>query len=92
MLPINFPEAAVSLGRPSDMTDEECGPLPVARGIVQLSENSVGPAVISAWKPTPEELAMLNAGGPIYLHVIGRTQPPVMLSTRIEAVTIEGQN
>lgn len=33
----------------------------------------------SAWEPSPDELAMLNAGGSIVLSVVGG-QPPVMLS------------
>ena len=32
----------------------------------------------SAWEPTPEELALLNAGGSVILTVVGR-QPPVRL-------------
>lgn len=40
--------------------------------------------VTSCWKPTPEELEVLNAGGCICLRVRGG-QPPVALWT--EAVT-----
>jgi hypothetical protein len=32
----------------------------------------------SAWEPTPEELAILNAGGSVILRVVG-AQPPVMI-------------
>ncbi len=32
----------------------------------------------SAWEPTPEELAVLNAGGSVVLRIVGG-QPPVML-------------
>jgi len=35
--------------------------------------------VVSYWKPTPEELTMLNAGALVELSVIGRTMPPVAL-------------
>lgn len=38
----------------------------------------------SAWEPTPDELAMLNAGGSVILRVIG-WQPPVALY--VERVT-----
>lgn len=31
----------------------------------------------SAWEPTPEELAALNAGAPVILFVIGGVHPPV---------------
>jgi hypothetical protein len=35
----------------------------------------------SAWEPTPDELAMLNAGGSVLLSVVGG-QPPVMLGVQ----------
>jgi hypothetical protein len=34
----------------------------------------------SAWMPTPEELARLNAGEPIHLHIYGAGHPVVALS------------
>lgn len=40
------------------------------------------PAMQSAWRPTPEELAALNAGFPIILTVMGRVHPPVMLEVQ----------
>lgn len=33
---------------------------------------------VSRWEPTPDELAVLNAGGSVELWVMGR-QPPVAL-------------
>jgi hypothetical protein len=37
-------------------------------------------AVVSYWRPSVEELAVLNAGGSIALWVLGATMPPVNLS------------
>jgi hypothetical protein len=37
------------------------------------------PAMQTAWFPTPDELAAINAGAPIILTVIGTGHPPVML-------------
>ena len=37
------------------------------------------PVVKSYWRPTPEELAALNAGGLVALSVVGTTMPPVAL-------------
>jgi len=34
----------------------------------------------SAWMPTPEELARLNAGQPIHLHIYGQGHPVVSMS------------
>lgn len=39
------------------------------------------PAMQTAWMPTPDELAALNAGAPIILTIIGTAHPPVMLAT-----------
>jgi hypothetical protein len=36
---------------------------------------------VSAWEPTPDELATLNAGGSVELWVVGM-QPPVALMVR----------
>ncbi len=38
------------------------------------------PAMVTAWIPTPEELAALNAGAAIHLRILGTAHPPVMLS------------
>lgn len=37
------------------------------------------PCMVTAWFPTPDELAALNAGAPIHLRVVGTAHPPVML-------------
>jgi hypothetical protein len=38
------------------------------------------PSMVTAWEPTPDELARINAGAPILLRVLGTAHPPVMLS------------
>jgi hypothetical protein len=37
------------------------------------------PYMITAWEPTPAEIARIAAGAPIYLHILGTGHPPVML-------------
>lgn len=39
--------------------------------------------VLTFWRPTEEELAQLNRGHSICLHVLGRMHPPV-------SITVEG--
>jgi hypothetical protein len=65
------------LGAPAGWDQKElpCGALPITR-----TECEGLPAVVSFWKPTAEELAMLNAGGSVALWVIGQTMPPVSLT------------
>lgn len=38
-------------------------------------------ALETAWFPTPDELAAMNAGAPVILRVVGTGHPPVMLYT-----------
>lgn len=62
------------LGAPEGWNQAElpCGALPITR-----MEADGHPAVVSFWKPTAEELAMLNAGGSVALWVLGQSMPPV---------------
>lgn len=55
--------------------DGECGGLPIR--IVQNDGGGIG--CQSAWKPTPEELAVLTDGGYVVLHIVG-WRVPVALS------------
>jgi hypothetical protein len=64
------------IGAPRDWDEARdglCGVLPVRREV-----HGGLPAFASAWEPTPEELAALNAGGKIILTVLGQLQHPVV--------------
>lgn len=37
------------------------------------------PAMITAWFPTPDELLALNAGAAVYVRILGRVPPPMMV-------------
>jgi hypothetical protein len=37
------------------------------------------PCMVTAWEPTPDELARLNDGASVLLYVIGKAHPPVMV-------------
>ncbi len=75
MTPTSFAESNRALGRPRDMTEEQCEPLSVYVGV----RSDELPVVISCWKLTPEELEEINRTGRVWLHVIGRSMPPVIL-------------
>ena len=64
-------------GRPPGWTPDqgECGNLCVAD-----VPTSAGPAMESAWLPTPRELELIAAGAPIVLGILGTVHPPVYLS------------
>lgn len=36
-------------------------------------------AMVTAWTPTPEELAALNAGASVHVRILGTTPPPMMV-------------
>lgn len=42
-------------------------------------ESAGMPRCISCWEPTPEERALIAAGGPVWLWVVGHTHPPLVL-------------
>jgi hypothetical protein len=63
-------------GAPKDWnpeTDGNCTGL-----AVRVTPFTRNPYYESAWEPTPDELAALNAGGSVILRVFGG-QPPVQL-------------
>lgn len=54
--------------------------LPLRDVLVNDTVNgSSTPAMETAWEPTPDELARLNAGAPVILQVLGTGHPPVLL-------------
>jgi len=72
MKPIHFKGETKVLKKPGNMTDEECGPLPIFND---------GEQCISCWKATSiwERLRFLFTGK-IWLSILsGKTQPPVWL-------------
>ena len=71
MKPISFPEQTIDLQKPANLTDEECGSLPVYRD---------GQRCISKWELSEEDKKFIAENGFIYLTVYGgHTQPPVWI-------------
>ncbi len=71
--------ATRNLGAPRDWDpakDGICGGLPIRDEPHSPGVNRM----VSAWLPTPEEIALIVAGAPIYLGVLGIDHPPVSLS------------
>lgn len=46
--------------------------------------------VMSVWRPTPEEAALLVGGGVLVLTVLGNSQPPISLGILRSAYVNEG--
>ena len=73
MNPVRFAQCNVVMKAPPNM--DKCYDLHAC----QCHYPDGTPAVISAWRPTPEELVRLNLGEPIFLSLIGQTMPPAAL-------------
>ena len=73
----------LALGAPKDWDAEQHGTCETLHVIATLS---MAPgrlvSMISHWKPSPEELAALNAGGIVELAVHGAQHPPVWVGVR----------
>jgi hypothetical protein len=55
--------------------------LPLRDEVINCSVNGEGtPAMVTAWLPTPDELAALNAGAAVHVRILGAEHPPIMLS------------
>jgi len=65
------------LGAPAGWTPDTSGPclgLPIRDEM-----NGDVPCMVSAWEPTPAEVAAIMSGAKVYLRVLGVGHPPVML-------------
>jgi hypothetical protein len=78
MIATSFNESNHVLDKPPDMSYDECDPL-----CVWVGNNPAGiPMVISCWKLTANELALINQTGKVWLTILGRTMPPSALSVQ----------
>ncbi len=54
--------------------------LPLRDEVVNCTVNGDGtPAMVTAWLPTPAELAALNAGAAVHVRILGVSHPPMMV-------------
>lgn len=74
MNPIRFAQADKVFHAPPGM-DNCCD---IHAAVVQWSGGQT--SVLTAWRPTPEELVRLNLGEPVFLMVSGQGMPPVALA------------
>lgn len=79
MQPVTFAGANTEWKRPEGTTEQQCSTLPVLKGVTKFG---AAEAVVSrsAWKPSEEELEMLNAGSVVYLDVFGVHHPVVSVT------------
>ena len=54
--------------------------LPLRDEIIECAVTGPGtPCMVTAWIPSPDELAALNAGAAIHVRIIGAAHPPIMV-------------
>lgn len=73
MKKIQHPSNNSVLGAPPGVPIDQCEALPVTRAVTPDGLMHT----ISFWKPSAEDLALLNRGQAVRLVVVGTTHPPV---------------
>ena len=76
MLPIEF-EGSQVIGKPKDMTDEECMSI---HALLGRDESGV-PFFLECWKPSYEDIEAIKRGEPIWLKILGVSLPPIAMFT-----------
>lgn len=76
MHPVNF-EGAREIGKPQNMTEEECTSIWAMDGVDSAGYHYW----LTAWKPSYEDLQALNRGEPIYIKTLSDGLPPMALFT-----------
>lgn len=82
MSPIKFEGANATFGPPEGYEAGQVAPIYGFATQVQRGSCEGAPLVVTAWQPSPAELAQLNAGNPVFLSVLGGL-PPHFLTTNL---------
>lgn len=54
--------------------------LPIRDEVIACTVNGgATPAMVTAWVPSPEDLAALNAGASVHVRILGMVPPPMMV-------------
>lgn len=80
MLPVDFPEASITLTSTSGLTNVN-EPYDDLRVHIKPVPNSAFPFIISKWQPNKEDIEAINAGGAIYLISRGFSMLKVEFTT-----------
>lgn len=77
MIPARIAGCTRVLGAPLGWTPETSGE--VCGQPIRDEMNGDVPCMVSAWEPTPAEIAAIVVGAKVNLRVVGCGHPPVML-------------
>ncbi len=78
MITKRIPGATRYLGAPRGWKPERDGPC--GHLAILDMETTAGPAMMSLWEPTPDEIERIKAGAPVRLVIVGQVHPPVEVS------------
>lgn len=54
--------------------------LPIRDELIDEEVNGPGtPCMVTAWTPTPDELARLVAGASVHVRILGSVHPPILV-------------
>jgi hypothetical protein len=76
MQPVEF-QGSRMIGKPKDMTDEECFAIPAASGV----DDAGFPYWVTAWRPSYEDLQALQRGEPVWVKSTSHGLVPMLLYT-----------
>lgn len=89
MIPTDFKESNIKFNPPLDLEESQCKTIFGYHGILHGGSCDGSNVVVTAWKPTVEELKKLNDGCPIYLCCIGGLPPHYLCTSFEEAISIQ---
>ena len=87
MNPVEFPEANAHYGPPPGMDENQVRTITAYHADVASGSCDGAGLVVTAWKPTPEEAAVIAEGGPIYLSFLAGGLPPHFVTTDFYSAT-----
>lgn len=86
MTPVEFPEANSRFGPPAGLAESQVATIFAYQGVVRGGSLDGERLVVTAWKPTLDELRELALGNPVFLTFIGGL-PPHMATTDFAVAT-----
>lgn len=89
MIASDFPQANQTIGEPQGWDRSQCQPIRAFVCMIDKGNLEGSPAVVTAWKPTEEEIKQIVEGGLIYVAFISDGLPPHFLATHCPYEPIE---
>jgi hypothetical protein len=88
MRPVIHPSNNITLDKPANSQAMNIAPL----SVTEVDDGGI-PYIVSFWKPFPEELEVLKAGGTVQLWIVGNRQPVVSIGVNdAETVDLNAHN